>query len=129
MENFAGAFRQIKNIHEKQREPLLNPVTVALIDDGTDITHPELQVRASTRERAYRSFPGRSFDHFQGGWRVSPYWVSSGGHGTTMARLIHKVCPSAVIYVIKLKTQPTAKSNKLQIELKSAIQVSVQRLS
>lgn len=128
MENFAGAFRQIKGIHEKQRDLLLNPVKVALIDDGADITLPELQVRPSPRDRAYRSFPGKSFDHFQEGWRVSPYWVSSGGHGTIMARLIHKICPSAVIHVIKLKTQPTAKSDKLQIELKSAIQVCEIRL-
>ncbi|ROW06250.1 hypothetical protein VPNG_08109 [Cytospora leucostoma] len=122
MENFAEEFRQIKGIHEKQMDPLLNPVTVALIDDGTDITLPELQVRTSPRDRSYRSFPGKSFDQFQGGWRVSPYWVSSGGHGTIMARLIHKVCPSAVIYVIKLMTQRTATSDKLQIEPKSAIQ-------
>ncbi|ROV96757.1 hypothetical protein VSDG_05534 [Cytospora chrysosperma] len=122
MENFAAAFRQIKDIHEKQKDPLLSPVTVALIDDGADITLPELQVRPSQRDRAHKSFPGKSFDDFQEGWRISPYWESSGGHGTLMARLIHKICPSADIYVIKLKTQSTAKPNKLQIEPESAIQ-------
>lgn len=128
MDNFAGEFRQIKIIHDKQSEPLFNPVTVALIDDGADITLPELQVRTSLKDRAQRSFPGKSFHHFQGGWRVSPYWVSSSGHGTIMARLIHKVCPSAVIYVIKLKTEQTVNSKKLQIEPKSAIQVNVSHL-
>lgn len=123
MDNFAGKFRQIKMIHDKHSDPLLNPVTVALIDDGTDITLPELQVRASPKDREQRSFPGKSFHHFQGGWRVSPYWVSSSGHGTIMARLIHKVCPSAVIYVIRMKTEQTVNSKKLQIEPKSAIQV------
>lgn len=125
MENFAGEFRQIKIIHDKQSESVLNPVTVALIDDGADITLSELQVRTSPRDRTQRSFPGKSFHHFQGGWRVSPYWVSSSGHGTIMARLIHKVCPSAVIYVIKLKTEQTVNSKKLQIEPKSAIQVRI----
>lgn len=115
MEDFASYFRQIKGIREKMKDASLNPITVALIDDGADITHPELKGN---------KFPGKSFDLYNDGWRVSPFWASASGHGTLMARLIHRICPSAMIYIIKLRTMKTANSTKLQIDPRSAIQAS-----
>lgn len=114
MEEFSSAFRQIKGLNDRQSDPALNPITVALIDDGADITHPELNGKR---------FPGKSFHDYTDGssWRVSPYWHSASGHGTLMARLIHRICPSAIIYVIKLQTYKPAESNKLQINPESAI--------
>lgn len=115
MEEFADHFRQIKGIRDRMGDASLNPVTVALIDDGTDITHDELKGN---------NFPGKSFDLYNDGWRVSPFWASASGHGTLMARLIKRICPSAMIYTIKLKTVKTANSAKLQIDPRSAIQAS-----
>lgn len=115
MEEFASCFRQIKGLNDQRSEPALNPVTVALIDDGADITHPELNGK---------KFRGKSLHEYVdgSGWRVSPYWHSASGHGTLMARLIHRICPSAIIYIIKLQTWIPVGSNKLQIQPQSAIQ-------
>lgn len=115
MEEFASYFRQIKGIYDRMGDTSLNPVTVALIDDGADNGHPELRGN---------NFAGKSFDPYNDGWRVSPFWVSASGHGTLMARLIHRICPSAMIHIIKLKTVKTANSGKLQIDPRSAIQAS-----
>lgn len=115
MEEFASYFSQIKGIHDRMEDASSNPVTVALIDDGADITHPELKGN---------NFPGKSFDLYNDGLRVSPFWTSDSGHGTLMARLIHRICPSAMIHIIKLKTVKTADSGKLQIDPQSAFQAS-----
>ncbi|RSL61222.1 hypothetical protein CEP53_005192 [Fusarium sp. AF-6] len=117
MENFAEHFRQIPALRDRITDPSLEPVEVALIDDGADITRPDLS------DLKGKKFPGKSFCYYQEGstWRVSPYWDSSSGHGTLMARLIHKICPSAVIHVIKLQTFDVENSNKLQINPDSAI--------
>ncbi|KAK8925053.1 Major intracellular serine protease [Metarhizium anisopliae] len=115
MEEFASHFRQIRALNDKSADPALAPVKVALIDDGADITHPDLKGM---------KFPGKSFHHYREGssWRVSPFWDSSSGHGTLMARLIHRICPSAVIHVIKLSTFAGKPSDKLQISTESAVQ-------
>lgn len=116
MEEFGSRFRQVRALRDK--EPSLNPVEIALIDDGTDITHPDLKGM---------KISGKSFHHYYEGstWRVSPYWDSTSGHGTLMARLIHRICPSAVIHVIKLQTFIGEGSTKLQINPDSAISVSL----
>ncbi|KAL6823277.1 intracellular serine protease [Trichoderma camerunense] len=115
MEHFNSHFRQIRALRDKITDASLTPVVVALIDDGTDIMHPDLKGMG---------FPGKSFHHYREGstWRVSPYWDSPSGHGTLMARLIHRICPSAIIHVIKLQTFATEGSTKLQINPDSAIQ-------
>lgn len=117
MEEFASHFRQIRALRDKVTDPALGPVKVALIDDGTDITHPDLRGTV---------IPGKSFHHYQENstWRVSPYWDSASGHGTLMARLIHRICPSAVIHAIKLQTFAGEGSNKAQINPDSAVRVS-----
>ncbi|KAM0419064.1 hypothetical protein ACHAPT_012003 [Fusarium lateritium] len=119
MENFAEHFRQIPALRDKITDPDLEPVEVALIDDGADITRTDLS------DMKGKKFPGKSFCYYQEGstWRVSPYWDSSSSHGTLMARLIHKICPSAVIHVIKLQTFGVENSNKLQINPDSAVKV------
>ncbi|KAJ4244398.1 hypothetical protein NW762_014526 [Fusarium torreyae] len=117
MGNFAEQFRQLSSLREKITDPSLEPVEVALIDDGADITRGDLGNIKGEK------FPGKSFCYYQEGstWRVSPYWDSSSGHGTLMARLIHKICPSAIIHVIKLQTFAVENSHKLQINPDSAI--------
>nr|RBQ96893.1 hypothetical protein FVER53263_04444 [Fusarium verticillioides] len=115
MEDFARRFRQIKALRDTN--PSLKPVEVALIDDGVDFMHPDLN---DTRDR---TFLGKSFDYRDEHPtpRVPPYWSSPSGHGTLMARLIHKICPSAVIHVIKLQTFRAGNSDKLQIRADSAV--------
>ncbi|KAF9772122.1 hypothetical protein IL306_010180 [Fusarium sp. DS 682] len=116
MTNFSRRFRQIKAIRDTTSTSL-QPVEVALIDDGVNIMHPDLN---DTRGR---TFLGKSFDHHNEGstTRVPPYWSSPSGHGTLMARLIHKICPSAIIHVIKLQTFWSVNSKKLQIRPESAV--------
>jgi hypothetical protein len=109
---FADRFKNISRLQEQQEDVNLNCVRVALIDDGCE----------SIGER----FLGESFNEYrtQGReWRVSPYWQSASGHGTLMASLIRRICPSADIYVIRLKTFDTADSSKIQIDPISAIEV------
>ncbi|KAK2686551.1 hypothetical protein QWA68_014346 [Fusarium oxysporum] len=115
MTSFSKRFKQIKAL--RGNNPSLPPVEVALIDDGVDIMHPDLN---DTRDR---TFLGQSFDLHNGGStpRVPPYWSSPSGHGTLMARLIHKICPSAIIHVIKLQTFWSGNSKKLQIKPDSAV--------
>ncbi|OBT56491.1 hypothetical protein VE04_04991 [Pseudogymnoascus sp. 24MN13] len=113
MEEFASSFRQISGISNKGSDPRLHPVTVALVDDGVDSAHPEF---------VNKEFHGKSFDNYNDGWKVTPYWASASGHGTLMARLVHRICPSADIYVIKLKTAKTGDTDKVQIDPLSAIQ-------
>lgn len=117
MTSFSKRFKQIKAL--RGNNPSLPPVEVALIDDGVDIMHPDLN---DTRDR---TFLGQSFDLHNGGStpRVPPYWSSPSGHGTLMARLIHKICPSAIIHVIKLQTFWSGNSKKLQIKPDSAVKV------
>ncbi|KAF3074378.1 hypothetical protein CFAM422_003607 [Trichoderma lentiforme] len=115
MEEFASRFQQIEALRLEPPDPFLKPVEIALIDDGADITHPDLRGM---------KIPGKSFHHYQEGstWRVSPYWNSASNHGTLMARLIHRICPSAIIHIIKLETFPLRNSTKLQINTDSVIE-------
>lgn len=113
MKEFAQCFKNIKDIKNQNSDSFLNPVTVALIDDGVDIRHEDLQGD---------EFLGKSFSPFgEDSWRINPFWISAVGHGTLMARLIRHICPSAVIYVIKLETFEF--KGKLRIRQQSAIEV------
>ncbi|CEI68158.1 unnamed protein product [Fusarium venenatum] len=102
MQNFSQCFRQIKALREATGVSP-SPVGVALIDDGADITHQDLN---DIKDR--RIF-GKSFDSEGGSSnnRVPPYWSSSSGH--------------AIIHDIKLQTVWAANSKKVQIKPESAI--------
>lgn len=113
MENFSICFTKIKGLFEYQRDPNLNRVKVVLINNGVDITHEDL---------LGKGLLGESFDNSNNG--VHPFWHSASGYGTLMARLIQKICPSAIIYIIKLKTFRMKTLGRLQIDMGSAIQVS-----
>ncbi|KAH6636217.1 hypothetical protein F5144DRAFT_170863 [Chaetomium tenue] len=115
MDDFVSRFRYLKLPQQGPSSPpkLLKPVVVALIDDGVDLPH---------HESADHSFTGESFHAYDYGRRVWPWWNSAAGHGTLMARLIHRICPTAVIYVIKLETRTTeADDTKILIDAESAI--------
>lgn len=90
------------------------PTVVALLDDGVTLPHEGADPRL---------FDGTSFQTYDGDQRVSPFWISETGHGTLMAQLIHRICPKAMIKVLKLQTRPTANLSKVQIVESSAIKV------
>jgi len=86
-----------KTSFEKLHEELTKPVTVALIDDGVDYMHPAIRKNL---------LPGKSFDSGHGSYDVlgtpEPYHVSTNGHGTFMAYMIQRVCPTVKIFVYKI---------------------------
>ncbi|OQU98118.1 hypothetical protein CLAIMM_03946 [Cladophialophora immunda] len=115
MENFTTAFLRVRQPSAKDiaATKSLEPIRVALIDDGVDTTNRSL------RGRAYH---GRSFAFDQGGEKNYPYWMSDSGHGTIMARFIRKLCPTADIYIIKVATrQGTQDTKSLTIVVSSAV--------
>ena len=73
----------------KDQQLSLTPIKIALIDDGIDTTHKDLQGRV---------VGGQCFCDDES----SSFYVSAGGHGTMMARLIARVFPKAQILSLKL---------------------------
>jgi len=103
---------QMQNLSEPPTsEPeLKGPIMVALIDDGVNNCHPALRGKIHS---------GMSFH--RGGTLPVPYYVSSTGHGTVMASMICRVCPTARLQVFKLDTYQS-EDNVAQITAKSAAQ-------
>jgi len=103
----------LQNMEKNVDPPLVleEPITVALIDDGIDINDDELEKKI---------VGGRSFCHRDKEQNLNqPYYVSSGGHGTAMARLICRICPSVRLYVLKLN-EWVVDDGKRQITAESA---------
>lgn len=106
----------LQNMERSVEPPLAleEPITVALIDDGIDINDISLQSRI---------VGGRSFCHRNMEQNLNqPYYVSSGGHGTAMASLICRICPSVRLYVLKLN-EYVIEAGKRQITAESAAKV------
>ncbi|THV53899.1 hypothetical protein BGAL_0039g00110 [Botrytis galanthina] len=74
---------------DKSAVVLEEPIRVALIDDGIDIT------KLQHKHDGGQSFCTRDRD-------VVPYYISSFGHGPAMASQIYRICPRAQLYVLKL---------------------------
>ncbi|KAH8672868.1 peptidase S8/S53 domain-containing protein [Tricladium varicosporioides] len=80
---------------EDEKPKAIEDIKVAVIDDGIDgfgndlsgsIAHGVSFCRSSDSENLIRT-----------------YYVSSGGHGTKMARLIRRICPTVKLYVARLE--------------------------
>lgn len=93
---------------------LEEPIRVALIDDGINIT------RLMHKHNGGQSFATRDGN-------VIPYYMSSGGHGPAMASQIYRICPRAQLHVLKLDDH-SSKGEGRQITPWSAAQVSRQVL-
>jgi hypothetical protein len=91
-------------------------VVVALLDDGVDFYDEDF---------SGRSLDGYSFDHQDGS--MGQKFTSADGHGTTMAKMIYKVCPMASIYSIRLKTHPGSDGGPRTIDDDSVASVSQKR--
>ncbi|KAI0099322.1 hypothetical protein GGR51DRAFT_396279 [Nemania sp. FL0031] len=98
MDTFADEIQNVE-VPPTQHDKLKKDITVALIDDGVNISVPTV---------AGKVVGGATFD--RGGPDEngpSPYFLSASGHGTVMADMICRVCPTAKLYVFKLETHAT----------------------
>ena len=132
MDTFAGAVRKVQEEElsnfpdqyltcSKLPRELTKDVTVALIDDGVDFMHPAISKNL---------VPGRSFDsgfgfHDRLG-SPAPFHGSTTGHGTFMAYMIQRVCPSVKIFVYKIDVLPKDKDgDAVTFTAKSAADVGL----
>lgn len=100
--------------HRRLKESMDTPIRVALIDDGVDVKDLEYTFIGG------RTFCTRDEEHNL----IHPYYVSSAGHGTVMAKYIYSMCPGAQFYVLRLEDHPhPSEENLRQITAKSAAQV------
>lgn len=97
----------------KVEETIEEPIKIALIDDGVDVKDLEFSFIGG------RTFCKRDEEHNLN----DPYYVSSTGHGTIMAKQIHLLCPRAQFYVLRLEDHASEEGGR-QITAKSAAQVS-----
>ena len=109
MDEFADFIQGLKSDSRSYK-----PITIALIDDGVDMTEESLH---------HRVLQGKSFsmgDEINE--RERPYY-ESGGHGTAMASLICRICPNASIIPLRLEEYPGIGNSKRQITAQSAVEV------
>ncbi|KAI1747317.1 hypothetical protein F4782DRAFT_444103 [Xylaria castorea] len=101
MDTFADEIQNVGTPSTKHGE-LRRDITVALIDDGVNVDTPTV---------AGKVIGGATFDHWDPDENgPSPYFVSASGHGTVMADMICRVCPTAKLYVFKLETHSSQNS-------------------
>ncbi|PNP51064.1 hypothetical protein THARTR1_08292 [Trichoderma harzianum] len=87
-------------------------IKIAIIDDGVD---------ASLDIFTGKIAAGRSFFPFDGSADLmNAYYVPSGHHGTMIADLICRICPSCQLYVARLDESTNRNDMSRQITVKSA---------
>jgi hypothetical protein len=97
------------------REEPVEPVKIAIIDDGIDAAMENLQSRIAGGA-TFCPYP-HSSDF------MNPYFVPSGKHGTLMAQMICNLCPDARLYIARLEELPTITGSGRRITAKSAAKV------
>ena len=99
------------NIDRKLREKI-SPIKIAIIDDGVD---------ASLEFLVGKIAGGKSFcPYASSSDLMNAYYVPSGQHGTMMADLICKICPSCRLYIARLDERPSRSDSTRQITPESA---------
>ncbi|KAI1460617.1 hypothetical protein F4805DRAFT_416485 [Annulohypoxylon moriforme] len=93
MEEFAD-FLQAAERNIDPPITLKHPITIAIIDDGVDISDQSIQSRVVDGKSFYRRDEEQNLNQ--------PYYMSGGGHGTAMAKFICKVCPNVQLYILRL---------------------------
>lgn len=120
MEAFSKEFKTVLNLDKQQEDKRLNPVLIALVDDGVDVANPELRGALKGGLSLLEATSGVQPTN-------TPYHQSTTGHGTLMARLIRRVCPSALIHPIRIGTLVEG-SSTLEIDPSTAVRVSLAML-
>jgi hypothetical protein len=110
MDEFAVALKN-NHWHFEGQEP---EVKVAIIDDGIDSSLSSIRENIVTRT-TFHCKPSRSD-------RPVDYWTSPGGHGTEMAKMVCRICPTARLYSIRLG-EGHGENGKRQIKIDTAINV------
>ncbi|GLB00822.1 hypothetical protein AtubIFM57143_010187 [Aspergillus tubingensis] len=111
IDRFADELQNVK-VPATDTLVLKENIKVAVIDDGVDVHIESLQGKV---------IGGESFDRtYLDGNGTSPYYISGGGHGTMMADMICRVCPTARLYVCKLEMHPDPDGGGRQISAESA---------
>ncbi|KAF9636707.1 hypothetical protein BFW01_g7603 [Lasiodiplodia theobromae] len=110
MEEFADFIQRVKLDDSGLNQ--VPPITVALIDDGYDISEPGLNSKI---------VGGRSFCRHNSRNNHASYFVTRGGHGTVMANQICRVCPNAELFMLRLD-EYAGVQGKRQITAESAAQ-------
>jgi hypothetical protein len=90
-----------------------NEVRVAILDDGIDWSYAK---EIKCLGRSFYVERRQDFD------RQKPWYVSSDDHGTLMAALVQKICPTAKVYMARLH-QTESENGKLQPTPESAAKV------
>ena len=98
-----------------QMLPELEDIRVAVIDDGVNGFENDLSDSIVTGISYSRTSDTDNL--------IRSYYVSSGGHGTMMAKLIRRMCPSVKLYIARLEEYKS--SNKRFITARSARDVSI----
>lgn len=108
-----------KELLKKAVDETDGPITVALIDDGIEVTEIRFDKSIVITGRSFYPKPQeRSSDKST----YLPWYLSSKGHSTIMASQIHRVAPKANLCFLKLQDSYHPQSNKRQITIKSAAQ-------
>ena len=122
MEQFSSNLQQLglaggglpESIHRKADR--IGPVHVALIDDGVAIQELPIESPVGITGYSCHTHPGNPTCS-------RPHYQSSGGHGTTMAIQIYRICPKVRLHIIKLEDHTNYENKKRYITPKSAAQV------
>lgn len=91
------------------------PITVALIDDGIEMS------QISFDQEVQEQLNGKSFfQNRKDTSKILPWHSSGQGHGTIMAGQIHRIAPKANIFVLRLHDTYYGQTNKRNITMRSA---------
>jgi subtilisin family serine protease len=107
---------QLEGASNDQMPKQLEDVRVAVIDDGIDGFENDLSGSIAHGVSFCRSSDSENL--------IRTYYVSSGGHGTMMARLIRRMCPRVKLYVARLEEYRSSSGGKRFITARSAKDVS-----
>lgn len=99
---------------------LQKDVKVALLDDGANFMHKAIKGQLENG----RSFDSGSENPDLSGNTPGPFHGSTTGHGTYMAYMIGRVCPSVKIFVCKMNVIRQDGGAKARFTAKSAADVS-----
>ncbi|KAK2595809.1 hypothetical protein QQS21_006573 [Conoideocrella luteorostrata] len=113
MKEFRKLLFDAERYHDSQKieDSIEEPIRIAIIDDGVDVKDLEYTFIGG------RTFCTRDEEHNLN----NPYYVSSTGHGTIMAKQVHLLCPRAQFYVLRLEDHHLDEAGR-QITAKSATQ-------